>query len=246
MPIRILIPTDFSKNAFNAIEYAMALFQDKTCEFYFLHTYFLPGYARDNFFSPKPSDADFEKRKERAEAGMNRFKNRMKTYEKNKNHTCQYLNEFGSFYDLIQQKVENYDIDLIVMGTKGRTDSKSVILGSNAVNVMEKIRICPTLAIPSSVKYKKPNEIVLPTSFRTDYKQKEINTLLAIAELTEAPIRVLHVQNRRVMVEARRKNKELLDNYLKDANFTHHTLYNIDLRTAVQAFVQSRESELIA
>src|SRR5699024_3046103 len=148
-----LIPTDFSKNAFNAIEYAMALFQDKTCEFYFLHTYFLPGYARYNFFSPKPSDADFEKQKERAEAGMNRFKNRMKTYEKNKNHTCEYLNEFVSFYDLIQQKVKNYNIDLIVMGTKGRTDSKSVILGSNAVNVMEKIRICPTLAIPSSLKY---------------------------------------------------------------------------------------------
>lgn len=246
MPIRILIPTDFSKNAFNAIEYAMALFQEKPCEFYFLHTYFLPGYARENFFSPKPSDADFEKRKERAEAGMKRFKTRMKAYEKNDSHTCHYLNEFGSFYDVMQQKAENNNIDLIIMGTKGQTDSKSVILGSNSVNVMEKIRICPTLAIPSDIKYIKPNEIVLPTSFRTDYDEKEINTLLTIADLTGAPIRVLHVQNRRVMVEARRKNKELLDNLLKDANYTHHTLYDIDLKTAVQAFVQSRESEMIA
>lgn len=246
MPIRILIPTDFSKNAFNAIEYAMALFQEKPCELYFLHTYFLPGYARENFFSPKPSDADFEKRKKRAEAGLKRFKSRMKAYEKNDRHTYHYLNEFGSFYDVMQQKAENNNIDLIVMGTKGQTDSKSVILGTNSVNVMEKIRICPTLAIPSDIRYKKPNEIVLPTSFRTDYDEKEINTLLTIAELTGAPIRVLHVQNRRVMVETRRKNKELLDNLLKDANYTHHTLYDIDLRTAVQAFVQSRESEMIA
>lgn len=246
MPIRILIPTDFSKNAFNAIEYAMALFQEKNCEFYFLHTYFLPGYAKDNFFSPKPSDADFKKLKEKAETRMIRFKTRMKTYEKNEKHSYHYLNEFGSFYETMQQKAEDNNIDLIVMGTKGQTDSKSAILGSNSVNVMEKIRICPTLAIPAGLKYKKPNEIVFPTSFRTDYDEKEINTLLKIAEVTNAPIRVLHVQNRRVMVEARRKNKELLDSLLKNANYTHHTLYDIDLKTAVQAFVQSRESEMIA
>lgn len=246
MSLRILIPTDFSKNAFNAIEYALALFREKPCDFYFLHTYFLPGYAKENFYSPKPTDADNEKQKKRAEARLHRFKARMKIYEKREVHHYNYLNEFGGFYDVMQQEVKNNNIDLIVMGTKGQTDSKSVILGSNAVNVMEKIRSCPTLAVPATVKFKKPNEIVLPTSFRTDYKQKEINTLLTIAKLTNAPIRVLHVQNRRVMIEARRKNKELLDSYLKGANYTHHTLYDIDLRTAVQAFVQSRESEMIA
>lgn len=246
MPIRILIPTDFSTNAFNAIEYAMALFKEKSCDFYFLHAYFLPGYAKDNFFSPKPSDTDFKKRKEKAVAGMTRFKSKMETYEKNDHHEFHYLNEFGSFYEVIHKEVKENNINLIVMGTKGQTDSKTVILGSNAVNVMEKIRSCPTLAVPSNIKYKKPNEIVLPTSFRTDYKQKEINVLTSIAKLTDSPIRVLHVQKRKTMIETRRKNRELLESYLKDSTYTHHTLYNVDLKTAVQAFVQSRQSEMIA
>lgn len=246
MPLPILIPIDFSKNAFNAIEYAMALLEHTNSNFYFLHVYYLPGYSKDNFFSPKPTNIDLQKRKEKAETRMMRFKSRMETYEKNNLHSFHYLNEFGSFYEVLQQKVIEHAIQLIVMGTQGQTDNKNVLLGSNAVNVMEKIRRCPTLAIPSNVKYKKPNEIVLPTSFRTDYKPKEIHLLQTIAQLTDAPIRILHVQNRRQMIESRRKNKELLDRYLEAANYTHHTLYNIDLKTAVQAFVQSRESEMIA
>lgn len=246
MPIRILIPTDFSTNAFNAIEYAMALFKEKTCDFYLLHVYYLPGYSKDNFFSPKPSNSEFNERKAKAKVGIERFKSKMETYEKNDKHEFHYLNEFGSFYDVMHQKVKENDINLIVMGTRGQTDSKTVILGSNAVNVMEKIRKCPTLAIPANIQYSEPNEIVLPTSFRTDYKKKEIKTLTTIAKLANAPIRVLHVQKRKTMIEARRKNRELLETYLKDSNYTHHTLYNIDLKTAVQSFVQSRESDMIA
>lgn len=246
MPIRILIPTDFSENAFNAIEYAMALFRKENCDFYFLHSYYLPGYSKDNFFSPKPSNMDFEKRKEKAEIKMDKFKSKMEAYEKNDLHEFHYLNEFGSFYDLMQKKTKENDIHLIVMGTRGKTDNKTIILGSNAVNVMEKIRTCPTLAIPSNIQYTEPNEIVLPTSFRTDYKQKEISTLTTIAKLANAPIRVLHVQKRKTMIEERLKNRDLLNSYLKDSTYTHHTLYNIDLKTAVQAFVQSRQSGMIA
>lgn len=246
MPIRILIPTDFSKNARNAIDYAVSLFEGEVCEFYFLHIYFLPGYSKENFFSPEPSNEDLIKRKEQAELALERFKERMKNYTTNNNHELHFLNEFGSFYEVIQRVVNEKKIRLIIMGTHGESDSKTVILGSNTVNVMEKIRNCPTLAIPSNIKYKAPNEIVLPTSFRTDYKQKELDILTTIAKLTKAPIRVLHVQKRKIMVESRRKNKEILDSYLKDSIYTHHTLYDVDLKTAVQAFVQSRESEMIA
>ena len=36
---KILIPTDFSENAWNAISYAMHLFRNRKCTFYFLNTY---------------------------------------------------------------------------------------------------------------------------------------------------------------------------------------------------------------
>ena len=33
----ILLPTDFSENSWNAIEYALKLFEKKSCNFYLLH-----------------------------------------------------------------------------------------------------------------------------------------------------------------------------------------------------------------
>ena len=36
---RILLPTDFSENAFNAIVYAVQLFKDEKCTFFLLNTY---------------------------------------------------------------------------------------------------------------------------------------------------------------------------------------------------------------
>ena len=36
---KILIPTDFSKNAMNAIEYTLNSFEHEFCKFYFLHAY---------------------------------------------------------------------------------------------------------------------------------------------------------------------------------------------------------------
>ncbi len=36
---KILIPIDFSENAINAVNYALALFKDEFCKFYILHAY---------------------------------------------------------------------------------------------------------------------------------------------------------------------------------------------------------------
>lgn len=48
---RILIPTDFSENAWNAISYAMQLFSNQTCEFFLLNTY-TPVIPSSRFMAP--------------------------------------------------------------------------------------------------------------------------------------------------------------------------------------------------
>lgn len=39
---RILLPTDFSDISVNAIQYALSLFAEETCEFYLLNVYRVP------------------------------------------------------------------------------------------------------------------------------------------------------------------------------------------------------------
>lgn len=246
MKKRILIPTDFSANAFNAIKYAMELFKRENCEFFILNTYYLSGYSKENFLTPEPTEEDRIKVESRATANMEKLKVQMGFYQDNSLHSFRYLSEFGTFFDIMAKTVEREDIELVIMGTQGQSDNKTVILGSNAVNIMEKIRHCPVMAIPSTIMFKEPNEIVFPTSFRTHYKQRELETLVEIAKLTNSPIRILHIQKEKALSEAQLKNKSLLETILEAAPFTHHTLYDIDLNDGVRAFVQSRESDMIA
>ena len=246
MKKRILIPTDFSQNAFNAIEYAMELFKEQECDFLILNSYYHSGYSKDNLLSPEPKMEVRREIQSKSEENMRKLKGRMDTFNANPLHSFFYLNEFGAFFEVMEKTVEKEGIQLVIMGTRGQTDNKTVILGSNAVNVMEKIRQCPVLAIPSTVAYKAPNEIVFPTSFRTNYKQTELKLLVEIAQITNAPIRILHIQSEKSLTEAQLSNKAMLEGLMAGAAYTHHRLYNIEVNDGVRSFVQSRESEMIA
>ncbi|HET8803315.1 MAG TPA: universal stress protein [Aequorivita sp.] len=246
MKKRILIPTDFSQNAYNAVKYALALYKREYVEFFILNTYYHSGYSKENLLIPEPTEKEQKIVREASMQNLEKLKVQIGFHEENEKHTFHFISEFGSFFDVLKETVEKHDIELIVMGTRGKTDNKTVILGSNAVNAMEKIRNCPVLAIPSNVTFKDPNEIVFPTSFRTHYKKKELATLVEISRCTNAPIRILHVQKSDSLTEEQQKNKALLAQILDPATFTHHTLYTIDLQQGVRCFVQSRESEMIA
>ena len=51
----ILLPTDFSKNSMNAIEYAVSLFENETCEFYVLNIQKASAFVSDDFMAVSSS-----------------------------------------------------------------------------------------------------------------------------------------------------------------------------------------------
>jgi len=111
---------------------------------------------------------------------------------------------------------------------------------------MEKVRNCPVLAIPGDYILKDPKEIVFPTSYKTHYKENELATLIEIAQLTHAPIRILYIKKDKKLSEKQKENKALLNRIFESVSHTHHELYNVNLQEGVRCFTQSRESEMIA
>lgn len=246
MKKKILLPTDFSKNSINAINYAIELYKDESCEFFILHSYYLLGFSKNNLMSPEPTEKKLNEVKEQAENNMKKLKVHARFNVENSQHTFYFLNEFGSFIDILKKIVEKENIKLIIMGTRGETNDKNIILGSNAVITMEEVRNCPVFVIPGSVIFKNPNEIVFPTSFKTHYKENEFATLIEISKLTKAPIRILHIKKDKELNKEQVKNKALLNQILAPINYTHHELFSANLHESVRCFSQSRESEMIA
>ena len=60
MQKHILIPTDYSKNAFNAIVYAFELFENEDCRFHIFHSYFLAHSAKGNLLFPEPEPSEYD------------------------------------------------------------------------------------------------------------------------------------------------------------------------------------------
>lgn len=200
---------------------------------------------KSNLLVPEPSEEKLKEVVAVALRNMNELKDQLNPLSSSM-HSIEYKTVFGQFYEVMHDTVEKLKISLVIMGTKGKTGKNSVILGSNAVNVMEKIRFCPVLAIPVQNKQDKPNEIVFPTSFRSQYKEHELEVLVDIARMTGAPIRILHIQNDEFLSEKQEENKNYLESILIPATFTHHRLYGMKVNDGVRSFVQSRESGMIA
>ncbi len=246
MKRKILLPTDFSKNAENAIKYAVELYKNEECDFYILNVFYAIGFATDNIMVPEIGEIAYKSAKKTSEEGL---KTTLKIFENNiSKHKFFTISKFNSLLNSIDEVVEEKNIDMIVMGTQGATNAADIIFGSNTVMVMEKERNCPVLAIPSEVSFTKPKEIVFPTSYNTHYKRSELKHLVEIATINKAAIRVLHVEKEKNenLEKTQKVNKELLEDYLEGLDYSFHVLYNIEVEAALDCFVQSRDSDMIA
>jgi nucleotide-binding universal stress UspA family protein len=243
---KIVLPTDFSRNAWNAISYAIDLFKNESCDFYILNAYTTTVQEKEQLMFSNPDKSLSEIAEEQAEKGLNKISQRISFRDEALDHNYIYLSQENDLVSAIRDIVEKKDIELVVMGTKGRTDALDIAFGNNAITVMEKVRNCPVFAIPPNVIFTEPNEIIFPTSFRTHFKQRELAHLVEIAKITNAPIRILHVQNESTLDEIQLNYKALLEECFEGLEYSFHTIENNDLQVALQLFVQSRGSEMIA
>ncbi len=246
MEKRILIPTDFSKNALNAIRYALDLYSGQTGNFYFLNAFHVKNYNIDNMMVPESGDPAYEAAKKKSEENMVKLMDILQLHNDNPNHTYHTISTFNSLLYAIKDTIAKNDIDLIVMGTKGMTGADDVIFGTNAINTMEKVTECPVLAIPENVRFIPPKEIVFPTDYKTDFKRKELNYLIEIAKYHNAFIRVLHVAQEKELNKEQQTNKILLESILKNVDHSYHTLSDLKVQSGISAFINSRESDMIA
>ncbi len=245
MKKKILLPTDFSKNAWNAIVYAIELYKNEVCDFYILNVFNSTGYALESMTIPEPGERLYEEAKEKSENGLTKILERLSFRDDNPDHKFFMVSQFNSLLEGIKNLVDKKDIELIVMGTKGDSDATNIIYGNNTVLVMEKMRSCPVLAIPKEACFKTPKEIVFPTDYKTHFKRRELKYLIEIAQISNAAIRILHISDSDELTEEQKNNKQLLEENFEGIEYSFHTLHNVGVRSGLSSFVESRESDMV-
>lgn len=241
----ILLPTDFSDNSWNAIQYAIQLYKDEECTFHLLNVY-TPIIYHVEYVLINPAqfglgdDERDESQKRLTELTLkilDRFSN-------NPKHKFETIARFDTLITGITELIEERGIDLIVMGTKGATGANEILFGSNTVQVFEEIT-CPILAIPSSFEYETPQEILFPTDLEVDDTRSKLNILRELAVLHNSSIHIMHVSTGNDLTEAQENNKLQLTALFDTVDYIFHDFEDMEVADAIAEFQEKHKINLL-
>src|SRR5262249_38840571 len=140
---RILVPTDFSKHSQNALSYGAAFAEKFGAEIYLLHVVQdLALFIPDAITVAPPMLPPIEQFSAVAKSAFDKLikENHLEQFT-----IHQEVREGTPFYEIVRL-AKDKDIDLIVMGTHGRSGLVHMLLGSVAEKVVRKAP-CPVLTV---------------------------------------------------------------------------------------------------
>ncbi len=192
----IFVPTDFSEYTENVLWYAAALAEALQARLVLFHAYWVPEHEVESLHETTldRQDIHYLKMKEHtillAESNLAVLKAKVKAAHPGITIEIALIN--GLPVDEIVRQAQKQEADFIVMGTKGASGLKELVLGSNTADVIEHSNI-PILAIPGSVRWSGLNNIVFATNFQAN-DLRDVAMLAELAAPFGATITILHAE----------------------------------------------------
>ncbi|MDT8413142.1 MAG: universal stress protein [Vicingaceae bacterium] len=173
----ILLPTDFSNNAKNAIIYALELFKNQEVNFILMNA-FHP--THDDLANSITGGSLNDLLSKASEKQLQELIAEIKAkHLYNKNHSFSFKSTYGSLVEIIENFVDKHPIDLIVMGAKGMSAVEKIVFGSNTYAVIKEVD-CPALVIPDKVTFNSLSNLSIATDFNEIKNKKIFATLQSL------------------------------------------------------------------
>ena len=236
---KILVPTDFSSQAENALKVAAKLALKHDSEIYLLHSLEMPlsiGGSSDS--SNLPESLYFIKLAE---------KNFSEILEKPYLQDIDVHEAIGhnEIYHDIEKTVKDNEIDLVVMGSHGASGFKEMFIGSNTEKVVRTSSI-PVLIIKNDHDVFEINDFVFASDF-SDECRWSFNEAQKFAESIGAKMHLLFVNTPREFQTTTQAN-ETISNFIKNIEITNFTIniYNdTSIEKGILQFAKDINAQLI-
>lgn len=233
----ILVPTDFSKAAGNAAEYAVMLAKEIKAKVLLLHVYHVPVPASEiSIMTINPDQLQKEKTAllEKEAAHL----------KKRSGVEVKFEAKMGFAVDEIL--IEEKNAGLIIMGMKGAGKLREALIGSVTTSTLRKSKI-PVLVIPENAKYKKPEKVV----FACDYDPRtDVHTLDALKALMKTFASKVYVVNVKHKKESATVDEAVagvrLENNLNDVEHVYYFPEKEDLVEGINKFVDDKKIDIVA
>lgn len=242
---KIILPTDFSYNAYNTISYTMNLFKDEEVTFYLLNTY-TPAIYQTEYLLHSPGQIGLgDIFQSESINQLEELKKQLEKEFKNPKHTIITHSAFNILVDEVSAVVASEEADLVIMGTQGATGAKEIFLGTHTVHVIKKAT-SPVIAIPADFQYEIPKKILFPTDYEVEYSEKQLEGLLYLSEIHNSSIHVIHISSGYDLTEIQLQNKTKLEKILEKIPHLFHDLPNQEIITGINNFQLKNKMNMLA
>lgn len=156
---KILVPTDFSPCAQAALQAAIALSKGSEVEIHVLHVMAVPA----DWLSLDTQSAiykDVDKKVKRVTADLNQA---CQLIENAGLHAHQYLG-YNTGYQGILKHIQEHQIDMVIMGSRGASGIKEFVLGSNTQKIV-RLSPVPVLVVKKEAQDFPPQRIAFVSNF---------------------------------------------------------------------------------
>ncbi|MBN8703821.1 MAG: universal stress protein [Bacteroidetes bacterium] len=182
----ILVPTDFSSNSENAVNYGVDLAATCGAKLVLLHVYQVPVQLSENPI-PLISISELE---DANRAALEKY--RKKIVSKYPSIEISIVLKLGFVVDEILEAANENKVDLIVMGITGVGAGLNSLIGSSTATVLKKSKT-PILVIPANSKFKKIENIALAFDYKNNIASDALMQVKKYSQLFGAKVVALNV-----------------------------------------------------
>lgn len=229
----ILFPTDFSEYSRTAMHFALDLADRASARVVLLNSYELP--YSDTVMTTSLIDI----MRKNSEEQLAELKKELEgTYP---NLDIEIRSSLNNTIRAIKNTAKKFEVDLIVMGTKGASGLQEVLIGSNTTTVLNNSDV-PVLAIPEKSSVKAIKKIVYAADFQKPEDKDRLQFLCDLAKLIDAEILVLHFQQADKMNGI---NRGVIEDVFGDVPHSYHVEPEQNIEQGIHNFVEAKNVDMV-
>ena len=235
----ILVPTDFSASAQNALHYAANLAKNFNSKFIILNSYTFPV----NTVDPLQKTELLLEPENKSISGLELIKREITRKYDLSEVIC--LSKSGSPTENIVQIIKDYDVDALVMGITGQAGMlKEKIIGSTTLDMARDIET-PLFIIPEGIEFKKIDSMAFACDIYNLHGSKVLENVKNFCRHFNADLEIINVEKQNEDPPIRARNYNFMESNLKDLKHQTIILQDDDDQNTLENYFKNKRPDLI-
>lgn len=222
----ILVPTDFSAHANNALDLAVQIARKSGAKILVINV--IEGLREFSFNTMGEAESDMGEEVFIVRKLIDQVKLRLSEIVNSEGFadvSIESAVEMGNAFESISKVIADHDADLLVMGTKGTSGLEEVLIGSNTEKVVRYAK-CPVITVKEKVNLDQIKNIVFASNLQ-DEQTALVAKLKVIQDITGATLHLVKVNTPNHFSTQRQMMKEF-NNFVEKHKLTNAStsIYN--------------------